>query len=83
MKGSKLQRISKQLAVLTQRAHFLGRIVDSNLPRRSEKWTAAAYELGVISGECLRLAQLIGDMDLIAEAQRSIAAVKEATGGKT
>jgi len=26
---------------------------------------------------------LTGDMDLIAEAQRSIAAVKEATGGKT
>jgi hypothetical protein len=83
MKGSKLQRIAKQLEVLSRRAHFLGRTVDSNIPRNLEKWIAAAYELGVISGECLRLAQLIGDMDLIAEAQRSIAAVKEATGGKT
>jgi len=79
MKGSKLQRIAKQLEVLSRRAHFLGRIVDSNIPRNSEKWTATAYELCVISGECLRLARLTGDTNLIAEAQRSIAAVKEAT----
>ena len=83
MKGSKLQRIAKQLEVLSRRAHFLGRIVGSNIPRNSEKWTAAAYELRVISGECLRLARLTGDTNLIAEAQRSIAAVKKVTDGQT
>ena len=57
----------------------MGRIVDSNIPRNSEKWTVAPYELCVISGECLRLARLTGETNLIAEAQRSIAAVKGAT----
>jgi len=79
MKGSKLQRIAKQREVLSRRVHFLGRIVDSNIPRNSEKWTVAPYELCVISGECLRLARLTGETNLIAEAQRSIAAVKGAT----
>jgi len=68
--------IDARLEIFARVGQGFGQVIDSE-PPNSKRWADAARELRVTSAECLRLAKLTGDPDLIAEADRTAAIVPE------
>ena len=71
MSNSELQRISERLGVLSRCGLKAARTIDQ-APPNSRQWAQAVKEAKAIAKECLRLAKLTGDPDLIEESERTL-----------